>query len=92
MPRLMLLSSLALTLTLTLGAAADWPQFRGPDVSGVSSEKGLPTKWSATSGVAWKTELPGPGSSSPVFIGDRTSHQLVRPLAGGEIAVAPPFA
>ena len=71
MPRLLLLSSLTLALTLALGTAADWPQFRGPTVSGVSAEKGLPTKWSAKDGVAWKTELPGPGSSSPVFIGDR---------------------
>lgn len=70
MPRLLLLSFL--TLTLTLGAAAaDWPQFRGPTVSGVSAEKGLPTKWSAKDGIAWKTEMPGPGTSSPVFIGDR---------------------
>jgi outer membrane protein assembly factor BamB len=71
MPRLFLLSSLALALTLTLGTAADWPQFRGPTVSGVSAEKGLPTKWSAKEGIAWKTEIPGPGTSSPVFIGDR---------------------
>ena len=71
MPRLFLLSSLALVLTLALGSAADWPQFRGPTVSGVSTEKGLPIKWSAKEGVAWKTELPGPGTSSPVFIGDR---------------------
>jgi outer membrane protein assembly factor BamB len=71
MPRLFLLSSLTLALALSLGAAADWPQFRGPKVSGVSDEKGLPTKWSATTGVTWKTELPGPGTSSPVFIGDR---------------------
>lgn len=68
MPRFFLLSVLTLTPTL---CAADWPQFRGPDVSGVSTEKGLPTKWSAKEGVAWKTEMPGPGTSSPVFLGDR---------------------
>src|SRR5262245_17611321 len=71
MPRRCLLASLTLALTLALGTAADWPQFRGPTVSGVSAEKGLPTKWSAKDGIAWKTEMPGPGSSSPVFIGDR---------------------
>jgi hypothetical protein len=26
---------------------ADWLQFRGPNGSGTSSEKGLPTTWSA---------------------------------------------
>lgn len=70
MTRLFLLSSLALAVTLACGEAADWPQFRGPTVSGVSAEKGLPTKWDAKNGIAWKTEMPGPGTSSPVFIGD----------------------
>ena len=71
MPRLFLLSSLALALTHTRSPAADWPQFRGPQVSGVSTETGLPTKWSAKDGAAWKVEMPGPGTSSPAFIGDR---------------------
>lgn len=70
MPRLLLLSVLTLSLAPAL-RAADWPQFRGPAGQGVSTEKGLPTKWTATDGVAWKTEMPGPGTSSPVFVGDR---------------------
>jgi hypothetical protein len=69
--RLLLSTFLALTLALTLSQAADWPQFRGPNVSGMSTERGLPTKWSAKDGIAWKTEMPGPGTSSPVFLGDR---------------------
>jgi outer membrane protein assembly factor BamB len=36
--------SLTLTLTLTL-AAADWPQWRGPDRTGVSTETGLLKTW-----------------------------------------------
>jgi outer membrane protein assembly factor BamB len=51
--------------------AADWPQFRGPGGSGVSPEKGLPLTWGPEQNVAWKTELPGPGTSSPVLVGDR---------------------
>jgi outer membrane protein assembly factor BamB len=51
--------------------AADWPRFRGPDGSGVSPEKGLPDTWSQSSNLAWKTDLPGAGASSPVFIGER---------------------
>lgn len=71
MPRLFL-CPLALTLALALATnGGDWPQFRGPTGSGVSTEKGLPTKWGAKENVAWKTELPGPGTSSPVFFGDR---------------------
>jgi len=70
MPRFLLPFVLALSFCAA-GKAADWPQFRGPGVTGVSTEKGLPTKWSATDGIAWKTEMPGAGTSSPVFVGDR---------------------
>ncbi|MBE3070379.1 MAG: PQQ-binding-like beta-propeller repeat protein [Planctomycetes bacterium] len=52
-------------------AAEDWPRFRGPTGQGLSSETGLPTEWSATSNVAWKTPIPGEGWSSPVVSGGR---------------------
>jgi len=52
-------------------AGGDWPQFRGPGGAGVSSEKGLPTTWSATDNLIWKTPLPGRGASSPIIIGNR---------------------
>src|SRR5438270_541302 len=52
-------------------SAADWPGFRGPNGSAVSSETGLPTTWSDSENLAWKIELPGPGSSSPITSGDR---------------------
>lgn len=51
-------------------AAGDWAQFRGPGGLGVSSES-VPTTWSASSGVRWKTPLPGPGTSSPILSGNR---------------------
>jgi outer membrane protein assembly factor BamB len=51
--------------------ADDWPQFRGPAASGIATEKGLPVRWSATEGIAWKAPLPGPGSSSPIVFGDK---------------------
>src|SRR5262245_63612866 len=50
---------------------ADWPQLRGPDRTGVSKETGLPLEWSATKNLLWKTPLPGPGSSSPIVLGER---------------------
>jgi outer membrane protein assembly factor BamB len=49
--------------------AGDWPQWRGPASSGVSSEGGLPLRWSAAEGVAWKAKLAGFGASSPVVTG-----------------------
>ena len=70
----MTVSCLALT-AIACGSwcaqAGDWPRFRGPDGSGVSSETGLPTEWSETQNLAWKATLPGPGSSSPIVAGDR---------------------
>ena len=51
--------------------ADDWTRFRGPGGQGASSETGLPTKWSATENIAWKTKIPGVGWSSPVVLGKR---------------------
>ena len=50
--------------------AADWPNWRGPLASGVSTETGLPERWSATENVAWKAALAGVGVSSPIVAGD----------------------
>lgn len=51
-------------------AAADWPAFRGPDGSGVASQQAVCTKWSESENLLWRTELPGPGTSSPIVVGD----------------------
>ncbi len=51
--------------------AADWAQFRGPKGQGISTDKGVPTAWSATSNIAWKTPLPGAGTSSPIVVGEK---------------------
>ncbi len=52
-------------------APIDWPQFRGPDSSGVADGSRLPLRWSTTDNVAWVTEIPGRGWSSPVVLGSR---------------------
>jgi outer membrane protein assembly factor BamB len=63
---------LALMVAAPLSAlGADWPQFRGPGGTGISQEKGLPTSWSKSEGIAWKAELPGRGLSNPVIAGGR---------------------
>jgi hypothetical protein len=49
--------------------AADWPRFRGPFGDGTCVETGLPLKWT-DSDVTWRAELPGPGSSSPIVVGN----------------------
>lgn len=54
----------------TAGADESWGRFRGPNGSGAQSAQ-LPTTWNDSENVAWKTELPGKGASSPVVAGDR---------------------
>jgi outer membrane protein assembly factor BamB len=51
--------------------AGDWPGWRGPTHDGVVPDKGYPLEWSATKNIAWKTEIPGRGHSSPIIWGDR---------------------
>ena len=65
-PLVMMLAMFAAT-----GAVAeDWPQFRGPNGSGVSASTGLPEVFGPEKNVVWKTPLP-PGHSSPVLTRDR---------------------
>ena len=53
-------------LNAVAAEAQDWPQFRGPDGQGHSTEKNLPLEWSETKNIAWKTPIAGLGWSSPV--------------------------
>ena len=50
--------------------ADDWPMWRGPNADGVAVSSSVPTKWSETENVVWKTAIPGRGHSSPVLVGD----------------------
>ena len=54
------------------GAAADWPGFRGTNISGIA-EGPAPTSWDAVKGtnILWKTPIPGLAHSSPIVWGDR---------------------
>ncbi len=55
-----------------IASASDWPRFHGVNGSGVSADKQpLPAKWSDTENLKWKSPLPGPGSSSPIVVGQR---------------------
>jgi outer membrane protein assembly factor BamB len=52
-------------------SAGNWPQWRGPDGSGISSEKNLPLEWSPTKNIKWKTPIEGRSHSSPIVWGNR---------------------
>ncbi len=51
--------------------AENWPQWRGPNGDGISTETNLPARWSATENVAWSLPLPGMGGSTPIVWGER---------------------
>jgi len=66
----------------------NWPQWRGPEGQGVSAETGLPSEWSATKNVKWKTPIAGRGHSSPIVWGKRIF--LTTALDGAPIPGAKP--
>lgn len=62
----------ALLVLISSSVQADWMRFRGPNGSGVSDEKqATPAEWSPQKNLKWKVALPGPGSSSPIIVGDQ---------------------
>lgn len=64
----LLTAALAISTTCM---AEDWVRFRGPNGTGVDSTATPPTTWSDDENIAWKIDLPGPGSSCPIVVGDR---------------------
>jgi outer membrane protein assembly factor BamB len=51
--------------------AENWPGFRGPSGQGISQERNLPLAWSLRENLAWRTDIPGTGWSSPIVWEDR---------------------
>ena len=77
-----ILCTAALVCAAAFAHAENWPQFRGPNRQGNSTETGLPLEWSATSHVAWKTEISGESWSSPIVWEDRVF--LTTAMVGGQ--------
>jgi outer membrane protein assembly factor BamB len=51
--------------------ADNWTQWRGPSMNGLSSERNLPLRWSATENITWKLPMPAFSASTPIVWGDR---------------------
>ena len=65
---LLLLAALCTSSAL----AGNWPDFRGPTLDGQAPPgTKLPTTWSETEHVSWKTAIPGKGWCTPVIWGDQ---------------------
>ncbi len=48
----------------------NWHQWRGPLANGSAPHGKPPVKWDAKTNIKWKTELPGPGSATPIVWGN----------------------
>ena len=56
-----------LLLAGLVAQAQNWPQWRGPNLNGWSSEKNLPFKWSTEENIVWKLALPSWSGSTPII-------------------------
>ena len=66
------LAIIGLSLTASIADAADWPQWRGPQRNGISSEKGLLQQWPQQGPkLLWQAGDIGFGYSTPAVVGDR---------------------
>ncbi len=64
--------ALMICAQLTFCSANDWPQWRGPDRSGVSKETGLLQAWPAGGPKRlWFYDKAGNGYSGPAIVGDK---------------------
>jgi len=62
--------------------AQEWPRFRGPNGTGISHAKTIPTKI-GDGDINWKVELPGIGHSSPVLWGEKVFLTSTGDKSGG---------
>jgi outer membrane protein assembly factor BamB len=85
MRRVFLLLTLLAIVTSASVLADTWPQWRGPSLDGVSTETGLPTRWSATENVAWKLPLPAFSGSTPIIWDDRVFLNVATARATGQM-------
>ena len=54
-----------------LQATDNWPHWRGPSHNGIVVSKTVPTTWSLSQNIKWKTPLPSWSAATPIIWGDR---------------------
>jgi outer membrane protein assembly factor BamB len=61
-----------LLIPSTQASSADnWPQWRGPENTGVAASGNYPVEFSESKNLLWKLKLPGLGCSTPVVWGEQ---------------------
>jgi|SRR5215510_144089 len=61
-----LFSIVLLTIASSTLTAENWPQWRGPQLNGVSRETKLPLKWDTRTNITWKLALPSWSGATPI--------------------------
>lgn len=54
-----------------IGDDSNWPQWRGPSGSGITSAANMTSQWGTEQNVKWRIALPEPCNSSPIVWGNR---------------------
>src|SRR5262245_10569774 len=63
----------------SLASAADWPQWRGPERTGISADTGLLQQWPKEGpALRWKSADIGTGFSSPIVVKGRVYLQTTK--------------
>ena len=70
---------------ITTLSAENWPAWRGPQANGVSTEKGVPLKWSTTENVAWKLEMPSRSGATPIVWGNHIFLNVATQMQTGNL-------
>jgi outer membrane protein assembly factor BamB len=66
------LTAIAIVCGSLAGIAADWPQWRGPQRTGISTETGLLQQWpQGGPKLLWRVDNVGSGFSTPSVVGER---------------------
>ncbi|MFC1553695.1 PQQ-binding-like beta-propeller repeat protein [candidate division KSB1 bacterium] len=61
-----MVACLVILINVNIVSAQNWPQWRGPIMTGAAPDGNPPTEWSEQQNIRWKTELPGKGFATPI--------------------------
>ena len=76
------------SIAATAAVDENWPQWRGPEGSGVAKGTSYPEEWTPEKNIAWKTPVEGRGHSSPVVWGNYLF--ITTSIRGGPSGHKPP--
>ena len=65
------IKAFAFFILISIAAAENWPQWRGPALDGASGEKNLPVHWTTQENITWKMAMPSWSGATPIVWDDR---------------------